>query len=87
VGGFNSHHRGFHGSTSGFKGLNAMFTNSGHSNNRGFYFKGRGRSRGHSGPRPYQVSSSSSGILGPGIDIPIYQIYSKKGHVAADCYQ
>jgi hypothetical protein len=39
-GGFNSHHGGFHGSTCGFNGPNAMFTNSGHSNNRGSYFKG-----------------------------------------------
>ena len=87
--GFNSHHGGFHGPTGGFNGPNAMFINSGHSNNRGSYFKGRERSRGHyqSSPRPYQVSSSSPGILGPGIDIPICQICSKKGHVAADCYQ
>jgi len=87
--GFNSHHGVFHGPTGGFNGPNAMFTNSGHSNNRGSYFKGRGRSRGHyqSGPRPYQVSSSSPSILGPGIDIPICQICSKKGHIAADCYQ
>jgi len=87
--GFNSHHGVFHGPTGGFNGPNAMFTNSGHFNNRGSYFKGRGRSRGHyqSGPRPYQVSSSSPSILGPGIDIPICQICSKKGHIAADCYQ
>jgi len=88
-GGFNGHHGVFHGSTGGFNGPNAMFTKGGYSNNRGFYFKGRGRSRGHyqPGPRPYQVPSSSPGIFGPVIDIPICQICSKKGHVVADCYQ
>ena len=46
-GGFNGHHGIFHSSTGGFNGLNTMFTNNGHSNNRGSYFKGRGQSRGH----------------------------------------
>jgi hypothetical protein len=66
-----------------------MFTNNGHSNNKGSYFKGRGRSRGHYqiGPRPHQMTSSSPGILGPGIAIHICQICNKKRHVAADCYQ
>jgi hypothetical protein len=33
------------------------------------------------------MTSSSLGILGPGIAIHICQICNKKGHVAADCYQ
>ena len=88
-GGFNGHHGSFHSFTGGFNGPNAMFTNNGHYNNRGSYFKGRGRSRGHyqSGLRPHQVPSSSLGILSPGIVIPIFQICNKKGHVVADCYQ
>ncbi|KAL3573617.1 hypothetical protein D5086_024230 [Populus alba] len=53
--GFNG---GFNGSISGVNS---------HSNNKGSYFKGRGRSRGNyqSTPRPYQVPSFSPGILGP----------------------
>jgi hypothetical protein len=67
-----------------------MVINGGYFGNRGSHFKGRGRGR-HQyqfSPRPYQVPPTSNpGILGPGIDIPTYQICTKKGHVAADCYQ
>jgi len=77
-GGFNGHNNGFHGSNGGYFG------------NRGSHFKGRGRGR-HQyqfSPRPYQVPPTSHpGILGHGIDIPTCQICTKKGHVAADCYQ
>ena len=89
-GGFNGHHGVFYGSTGRFNGSNTMFTNGGYSNNRGSYFKGHGRKCGHyqPSPRPYQVQPSfGPSILGPGIDIPICQICSKKNHVAADCYQ
>jgi hypothetical protein len=77
-GGFNGHNSGFHGSNGGYFG------------NRGSHFKGggRGRHQYHFSPRPYQVPPTSNpGILGPGIDIPTCQICTKKGHVAADCYQ
>ena len=77
-GGFNGHNNGFHGSNGGYFG------------NRGSHFKGRGRGR-HQyqfSPRLYQVPPTSHpGILGHGIDIPTCQICTKKGHVAADCYQ
>ncbi|CAL8157377.1 unnamed protein product [Prunus armeniaca] len=85
-GGFNGNHAGFNGSNSGCNGHNT----GGYSINRGSHFKVRGRCRSHyqSGPRPYQVQPTSSPvILGPGTDIPTCQICSKKGHVAADCYQ
>ena len=88
-GGFTGHHGNVHNSTGGFNGPHTMYTNNGHSNSKGSYFRGRGRSRGHYqiGPRPHQMPSSSPGILGSGITIPICQIYTKKGHVAAGCYQ
>jgi len=77
-GGFNGHNSSFHGSNGGYFG------------NRGSHFKGRARGR-HQyqfSPRPYQVPPMSNpGILGPDIDIPTCQICTKKGHVAADCYQ
>ena len=90
MGGFNGYHGMFHGSTGGFNGPNAMFTNGGYSGNQGSHFKSHGRGRGpyQSGPQPYQVHPSSSpGILGPNTNIPTCEIYSKKGHVAVDCYQ
>jgi len=77
-GGFNGHSSSFHGSNGGYFG------------NWGAHFKRRGRGchRYQFSPRPYQVPPTNNpGILGLGIDIPTFQICTKKGHVVADCYQ
>ncbi|KAM2076238.1 hypothetical protein TB1_038393 [Malus domestica] len=81
----------------GYSGHSSHY-NGGYSFN-GFRRRGRGRNNFHSNPK-YNTgpSNSSAGILGPakphistcpehGYEVPTCQICTKRGHIAADCFQ